>query len=775
MKLKAFRIKNYRSIVDSGWNTLAYDNITALIGQNESGKTSVLEALKSFYEGVISDDVLRSDLSLPTVECKFSLENEKLNEILDFSLLPQELVKIIEKKEEVILSRDWEEDKSSRLRIGEEDILKYYCDKEQDKKDIEKRTQEEINKLLSEADSIVSDLEMAEKEKEEIQVQFNEAHRNLEEAKKALRKAKKPDDKLIAQQQFASSEKYFSQKEAEFHEKVEFYEEKKTSTQELSEKVSVCKLCNEAVENFNKIGMHLEKLYTELKDVEHYQEMCTNEKEKKAAFVKLTQAKTNYREANIAYFQSQHDLSLQRTIAAKVLAGKSLKVAESEALRELEEDKKYYNAEDIGKELFSYVPYFEFFEDFSSLLPNKIDLEDVLAENVNAEGYKAAKNFLMISGLTPDFFREKNHRILKQKIENLNGEITINFQDYWRQNVGKNNKIRLNFELEHYDYTVPEKSGKPYLEFWIKDQSERLYPKQRSRGVRWFLSFYLELKATAKKNSINRVLLIDEPGLSLHARAQEDVLKVFEDLKDDLQIIYCTHSPHLVDARKLYRILAVQRANEDDETSETIILDINSLHDASNDTLSPIYSLMGVKLNEQQFIHHTNNVVIEDPITYYYLVTIARLLNSENEMHFIPATGISDIPVLINILTGWKLDYFVFLMDNETSNVMKENLKKTIFLNDDKEADKKIIIHENFVAVEDIFSTIDFKKYVLNKRVGITESNYEYIENNGISRTILASGFVNQAQDNNLSIKDFDQETQSNFKKLFKNLSDHLS
>ena len=114
-------------------------------------------------------------------------------------------------------------------------------------------------------------------------------------------------------------------------------------------------------------------------------------------------------------------------------------------------------------------------------------------------------------------------------------------------------------------------------------------------------------------------------------------------------------------------------------------------------------------------------------------------------------------------------------MDNETSNVMKENLKKTIFLNDDKEADKKIIIHENFVAVEDIFSTIDFKKYVLNKRVGITESNYEYIENNGISRTILASGFVNQAQDNNLSIKDFDQETQSNFKKLFKNLSDHLS
>ena len=58
MKLKSFNIQNYRSIINSGWSNLAYDNITALIGQNESGKTSVLEGLQSFYEGKISDDVL---------------------------------------------------------------------------------------------------------------------------------------------------------------------------------------------------------------------------------------------------------------------------------------------------------------------------------------------------------------------------------------------------------------------------------------------------------------------------------------------------------------------------------------------------------------------------------------------------------------------------------------------------------------------------------------------------------------------------------------------
>src|SRR5947207_15835115 len=39
-KLKAFRVKNFRSVEDSGW--IDTDNVTALIGTNESGKTNLL-------------------------------------------------------------------------------------------------------------------------------------------------------------------------------------------------------------------------------------------------------------------------------------------------------------------------------------------------------------------------------------------------------------------------------------------------------------------------------------------------------------------------------------------------------------------------------------------------------------------------------------------------------------------------------------------------------------------------------------------------------------
>jgi AAA15 family ATPase/GTPase len=85
MRLTAFRIYNFRSIVDSDWQGLSPDNITCLIGQNESGKTSVLEGLHVFHKGVISEDVLRSDMSLPKVSCRFEVEGKSIVEKLSGS------------------------------------------------------------------------------------------------------------------------------------------------------------------------------------------------------------------------------------------------------------------------------------------------------------------------------------------------------------------------------------------------------------------------------------------------------------------------------------------------------------------------------------------------------------------------------------------------------------------------------------------------------------------------------------------------------------------
>ncbi|MBI5008816.1 MAG: AAA family ATPase, partial [Bacteroidia bacterium] len=118
MKLTAFRIRNFRSIVDSGWQNISPDNITCLIGQNESGKTSVLEGLRDFHTGIISEDVLRSDLSLPEVSCRFSVPEGWLLKVTENA--SPELRELLSGLKQLELTRKWIADLSSVVSTGGE-------------------------------------------------------------------------------------------------------------------------------------------------------------------------------------------------------------------------------------------------------------------------------------------------------------------------------------------------------------------------------------------------------------------------------------------------------------------------------------------------------------------------------------------------------------------------------------------------------------------------------------------------------------------------------
>ncbi len=765
IKLISFRIKNFRSIVDSGWRSLANDNITVLIGQNESGKTSVLEALQSFYDNKLNEDVLRSDNSYPETSCRFRIENNHtLSKLLNKSKLPPELHNTIITQNEFTLTRKWHDSKSSVLYISSDKIYEFYNHKLIKEGEIEEQSKAEIDEFVRKSEGVFKELEQVEADKLEIQEEFKVIRKELEAKQKQLRRARKPDLKLIAEKEVSFIRDRFNSKEEEFNGIVGRYEKLKNKTQDLTEKLSAGKKYQDAIIEQRIVSDLLDESQKKLVDLEHIYELSTRDKSKRKIVIKLQKQRIENNKLKNELKQVNHIAQVSMLIAIKVFnENKRFKQAEDEAKKEKKQLNKFYTLEKIGEELFEHIPVFEFFEDFGGLLPNKIDLEDLLNENTYTEGFKATRSFLKIAGLDTSFFREKNQRILKQRIETLNSDVTVDFQDYWSQKVGKDNKIKLHFELEHYDYTVPGKSGKPYLEFWIKDSRERLYPKQRSRGVRWFLSFYLELKATAASNKSNRVVLIDEPGLSLHARAQEDVLKVFEDLRKKMQIIYCTHSPHLIKPEKLYRILAVQRSDENDDKSETLIFEPDMLSEVSSDTLTPLYSLMGVRLSNQQFVQ-AQNIIVEDVITYYYLSHLAKFVPGGNNLHFIPATGLQSVIILINILAGWKLGHGVLLFGSEKEGFIKTLEEDTLL----KDTNKTVKLFSNYNLIEDIFSAIDFKKYVLFKRIGIIDKNSDYILINNLSRNVLATNFVNKVNDAKLTLSDFDETSQENIKELFR-------
>ena len=69
---------------------------------------------------------------------------------------------------------------------------------------------------------------------------------------------------------------------------------------------------------------------------------------------------------------------------------------------------------------------------------------------------------------------------------------------------------------------------------------------ERSAGFVWFFSFLVKF-AQVKDDATPVVLLLDEPGLTLHGKAQGDLLRYFEEkLAPFHQIVYSTHSPFMV-------------------------------------------------------------------------------------------------------------------------------------------------------------------------------------------------------------------------------------
>jgi len=771
MQLVSFRIQSFRSIVDTGWHALAHDNITSLIGQNESGKTSILEALKAFHDGRLIEDMLRSDLSIPVVSCKFSFAFADIENYINKRRLNPEIRKLISTVETVSLTRRWIDDMDSQMEMGDE-LQEVYNETYDQLRKRELKVMENLEHLNRDIATASKKLNKVNEEAEWTTEKLETVRLRMNEIKRNIRKFITRERKEELRKELELEEEMFLKLKETLNLKLTKQEEKRDILEALDEKSEVNRKLKEIQEETAVKKEALVLVQDQLRQLLQMTGMYPSEREQRAAEIKEEICRTD-----IEIFKDEIDvlndkLRIQLLALEFVFERMSIENAVKAARKEVDAVKEFYSSKELAEEIFKILPDFEMFEDFSSLLPNRIDLEDIIRANKHAEGYKAAINFLTITGLEYSFFQQPSSRILKQKIENLNGELTLNFQDFWRQNVGKNNKIKINFELSHYDHTNPEKSGKPFIEFWIKDEKERLYPKQRSRGVRWFLSFFLELKATAMdKSRRDKVLLIDEPAVSLHARAQEDVLKVLDDIKEQIQIIYTTHSPHLVDVNKLYRILAVQRAIEDDMKSETLVYSAQSLKSATADTLSPIYSTMGARLSQQEIIKSFNNVIVKDLATYYFLKAVVALTGFEKECYFLPASGAESIPMMVNILMGWGIDYVILNFGNSEERMVHEKLMKEQYDNKIDLANKQMLFLEDYPDTEDLFSTIDFKKYVVKVREGITVKNSEYLIDNNYSRAILASNFLQEVTNESVSFKTLDDETRDNLNNVIQQLS----
>jgi len=328
----------------------------------------------------------------------------------------------------------------------------------------------------------------------------------------------------------------------------------------------------------------------------------------------------------------------------------------------------------------------------------------------------------------------------------------------------------LKCDFKHYDSKNSEKTGKAYLEFWICDGNTHLYPKQRSLGVRWYVSFYLQMRA-AEKTSSRKLFLLDEPGANLHAKAQGDVLRLIDKLKSEIPIVYSTHSPEMIEFEKLFRVRAVQR-NGEKEDSPTVVIDAHQLGAASSDTLSPILAAMGSDMSKQTVIKKNRNVLLEEISGYYYLKAFWKIVGSKEVVHFIAATGVNKLPMLANMFLGWGLDFLVAIDDDRQGREVFAHLKKDLFGDSDEIARTRLLRFPGCTSIEEAFSKTDFKRLVLrNENLDYETENAAYMKVAQLSKPVTAYGFWLKVESGGITKKDFSEESLAKIEQITKSLS----
>ena len=146
---------------------------------------------------------------------------------------------------------------------------------------------------------------------------------------------------------------------------------------------------------------------------------------------------------------------------------------------------------------------------------------------------------------------------MKAKCEGASNEITDEIFQFWSQNDAL--KVVIDIAEGKTGDKPPFNSG-TIVKIRIENSNHRVTVplSERSAGFIWFFSFLSQFKQL-KKTAGNAIILLDEPGLTLHGKAQSDLLRYIEErLLPEHQLIFTTHSPFMVPAERMADVRIVE-------------------------------------------------------------------------------------------------------------------------------------------------------------------------------------------------------------------------
>lgn len=321
-------------------------------------------------------------------------------------------------------------------------------------------------------------------------------------------------------------------------------------------------------------------------------------------------------------------------------------------------------------------------------------------------------DFLEFAGTSVEEIRQsQTYESLNAKCEAASNTITDQLREYWTQNPHLDIDIRVT-KAEAGD-PAPLNAG-TIARARVKNTVHRVSVpfSERSAGFVWFFSFLVKF-AQVRKLGGQIFLLLDEPGLTLHGKAQADLLRFFADkITPKHQLIYSTHSPFMVPADDLQKSRIVEdqiiqaRLGGALTTKGTKVRDDVLATDP--DTLFPLQAALGYDVTQTLFIGR-NTLLVEGPGDILFLKALSQQLSRRGRTHLdprwtiCPAGGIDKIQSFVSLFAGAKLEIVVVTDFAESDRKKLDAIRRSGIIKDGRLMTFAEILESKEADVEDIF------------------------------------------------------------------------
>lgn len=278
----------------------------------------------------------------------------------------------------------------------------------------------------------------------------------------------------------------------------------------------------------------------------------------------------------------------------------------------------------VRNAIITLLPKFVYFDVYSQL-PGRVALDDLkrqIAEHGDTSVQFRYRIFLALLGMTgtslSDIEGASELERLIMELEAVGAHLTDKIKEYWTQN--QHLRVVFRFDAAKANDPPPLNSG-----FIVSTRIENtrhmatINFDERSMGFIWFFSFLVWFSQVKELYGTKLILLLDEPGLSLHGKAQQDLVRyINRELRPTHQVVYTTHSPFMIDVENVFSLRSVEDVVEAETVDGKPVQRLlgtkvgEKILSRDSDTLFPLQGILGFDA-AQTFFVGPYVVVVEGP------------------------------------------------------------------------------------------------------------------------------------------------------------------